>query len=240
MGKNSQSLPTTSTDLDNNHAEGADRVKVWDVPTRCFHWAIVCLVPLSWITAENGLVKWHFWSGSLLLTLLIFRLLWGVVGSTTARFSRFVTRPRIAIGYLKSLMKGVEKLSYPGHNPAGGWMVVALITVLGLQVLTGLFANDDVHFIAPLAVLISKELSDRMTELHAVLFDVIVLLVWVHVVAVGFYFFVKCENLINPMFNGHKDASDVPSGLNLHFTHPLVALLLWALSAAVVLWIVLP
>jgi cytochrome b len=238
MEKISKSLPMRSADLDNNKADSGDPIRVWDVPTRCFHWTMVCLVCLSWITADSGLIRWHLWSGSLLLTLPIFRIVWGVVGSTTARFRHFVRRPRYAFGYLKSLTSGVEALPYPGHNPAGGWMVIALIAVLGLQVLTGLCANDDVHFNGPLALLISNAWSDQLTQLHSMLFDVILLLVWLHVVAVGFYFFVKGENLIRPMFTGRKDASHMPTGLTLRFTHPLIALLLWGLSAAVVLWIV--
>jgi cytochrome b561 len=101
-----------------------------------------------------------------------------------------------------------------------------------------LFANDDVHFNAPLATLISKEMSDHLTELHATLFNVILLLAWVHIVAVGFYLFVKGENLIQPMFTGKKHSTQVPFGLTLRFTHPLVALLLLALSAAIVWWLV--
>jgi cytochrome b len=163
MGMIFRFLPMASADLNSNETVGTGSVRVWDAPTRCFHWAIVCLITISWITAETSLIKLHLWSGSLLLTLLIFRIAWGLVGSTTARFRHFVTRPRTAIGYLKSLMQGVEKLSYLGHNPAGGWMVVVLIMVLGLQVATGLFANDDVHFIGPLASMISKEMSDRLT-----------------------------------------------------------------------------
>jgi cytochrome b len=233
-----RTLPMASADLNSNETVCTGSVRVWDAPTRCFHWAIVCLIAISWITAETGLIKLHLWSGSLLLTLLIFRVAWGLVGSTTARFRHFVTRPRTAIGYLKSLMQGVEKLSYPGHNPAGGWMVVVLIMVLGLQVATGLFANDDVHFNGPLASMISKEMSDRLTELHGTLFNFILLLVWIHVVAVCFYLFVKGENLIGPMFTGKKNSAHVPSGLNLRFTNPLFALLLWALSVGIVWWIV--
>jgi cytochrome b len=103
-----------------------------------------------------------------------------------------------------------------------------------------LFANDDIHFNAPLATLISKEMSDRLTQLHGTLFNVILLMIWIHVVAVCFYLFVKSENLIKQMFTGDKDTVHVPSGSNLRFTHPIVALLLWALSAGIVWWIVRP
>lgn len=234
------SPPMPNTDLQDSAGRSPTKARVWDLPTRLFHWGTVCLVALSWITAENGLMSWHLWSGTALLTLLIFRLAWGVIGSTTARFSHFVTHPQIVIGYIKSLMRGIENLSYPGHNPAGGWMVVALIVILSLQASTGLFANDGVHFNGPLAMLVGGETSDRLTELHGILFKIILTLVWCHVVAVGFYMLVKGENLVQPMFTGEKDAAKLPGGQNLRFIHPLVALAVWALVAGFVWWMVRP
>jgi cytochrome b len=118
--------------------------------------------------------------------------------------------------------------------------VVALLTLLCFQACTGLFANDDVHFNAPLAMLISKDSSDRVTELHAALFNVLMLLVWMHVVAVGFYLFVKGENLIKPMLTGNKDAARVPGEVKLRFGRISLALLLWTLSAGLALWISRP
>lgn len=211
----------------------APNVRVWDLATRLFHWSVVFLTVFSWYTADIGLMKLHLWSGSILLTLLLFRIAWGIVGSTTARFSDFVAGPGSVIGYIVMLAKGHKPL-HAGHNPAGGWMVVVLMTVLLTQVSLGFFANDDIRFNAPLSTFISKELSDRLTSLHGTLFNLILLLVWVHVVAVGFYLFVKGENLVKAMISGKKLRAHVPPDANLRFTRPWIAMLLFALSAGVV------
>lgn len=219
---------------------GADsHVKVWDFPTRVFHWTVVSLVLTSWITADQGFMKLHLWSGSILLVALIFRIAWGVIGSTTARFIDFIAPPRRVWSYLRALVTP-DKPLYAGHNPAGGWMVVALVTLLSLQIATGLFANDGLKFNAPFATLVDSELSDRLTQLHGELFNFILLLVYFHVVAVFFYFWVKGENLIGPMLHGKKHRAHVPPDLNLRFTRSVIALALLTLSAGLVWWILRP
>jgi len=211
----------------------AVREKVWDTPVRLFHWTIAGLVATSWFTAEQGLLKIHLWSGLTLLTLLLFRVVWGLVGSTTARFGNFLHPPATVLGYLKSLRSGNKRL-YAGHNPAGGWMVMTLIAALLTQVATGLFANDGLHFNGPLAIWVSTDTSDRLTALHGDLFNVLLLLVWLHLVAVFFYWLVKGENLIVPMITGHKSGNHVPPGLRLRFVHTAVAfLILVAIAGAV-------
>ena len=97
-------------------------MRVWDLPTRVFHWAVVGLVTVSWVSVNNGFMRLHLASGLGLMTLLLSRLAWGIVGSTTARFTDFVTGPRRVIGYLKSLATG-DSPHFVGHNPAGGWML---------------------------------------------------------------------------------------------------------------------
>ena len=220
-----------------NERTAIAHVQVWDVPIRIFHWAAVGLVGTSWVTAEMGLVRVHLWSGSVLLALILFRIAWGFVGSTTARFGEFIGHPRQVIAYIRALLRG-DKPLHAGHNPAGGWMVVALLTMLTVQAVTGLFSNDDIHFNGPLSMLVSKDVSDRLTDLHGSLFNVILLLVWVHVVAVFFYRFVKGEDLIVPMVTGTKPVASVPSGVTLRFARVSLALLLLLASAAVVWWIV--
>jgi len=212
-------------------------VRVWDLPTRLFHWSIVALVFVSWLSADQGLMTIHLWSGSALLALLLFRIGWGVVGSTTSRFRDFLHPPRKVAGYLKA-MAGGEKPLHAGHNPAGGLMVVALIAILLAQALTGLFANDGLHFSGPFANWVSEETSVQATTIHGAIFNVLLLLIWCHVVAVGFYLFVKGDNLVRPMFTGKKPHSHVPAGLTLNFTRLYVALLLLVLTAGIVVWIV--
>ena len=213
-------------------------IRVWDVPTRLFHWSIVLLIFASWLSADQGLMTVHLWSGSTLLALLLFRIAWGLVGSSTSRFRDFIHPPRKIVGYLRA-MAGGEKPLYAGHNPAGGLMVAILIAVLLAQALTGLFANDGMHFSGPFANWISEEMSARLTNIHGMIFNVIVLLIWCHIVAVGFYLFVKGDNLVAPMFTGKKPHTHVPAGLRITFTRLHIALLLLILAAGAVAWIII-
>src|SRR5262245_48874650 len=113
--------------------EPETRVRVWDIPIRLFHWSVVVLLCVSWFSADRGFMRVHLVSGLTLLALLLFRIAWGLVGSTTARFSNFLHPPRRVALYLKDLVRG-GKIFHAGHNPAGGWMVLALISVLLAQV----------------------------------------------------------------------------------------------------------
>lgn len=213
------------------------RIAVWDVPVRIFHWTIVGLITTSWVAADQGFMRVHLWSGSALLALLLFRLAWGIFGSTTARFSDFVRSPRAVFGYLRALA-GADKPRYAGHNPAGGWMVVSLLGILGAQVATGLFANDGLKFMGPLALHVTADTSDRLTTLHGWLFNILLLLIYLHVVAVFFYLFVHRENLIAPMLTGKKLRHHVPEGRELRFTRTFLAWVLFVLSAGIAWWVV--
>lgn len=212
------------------------RVRVWDLPVRLFHWSIVVLIAVSWVAADQGFMRVHLWSGSALLALLLFRLAWGVFGSTTARFGDFVRSPRAVFGYLRAL-GGAQKVLHAGHNPAGGWMVVALLAILCAQVATGLFANDGLKFMGPLALHVTADTSDRLTTLHGWLFNILLLLVYLHIVAVFFYLFVKRENLVTPMLTGRKFDHQVPHGLTLRFTRGWLAWTLFLVSAGTAFWL---
>lgn len=213
-------------------------VHVWDIPTRLFHWSVVLLLCTSWFSADQGYMRIHLVSGLTLLALLLFRIAWGLVGSTTARFSNFLHPPRRVASYLKSLAGG-ERIFHAGHNPAGGLMVLALIAVLLAQVATGLLANDGVQFHGPLALLVSEDVSIQLTRIHGLIFDLILILVWCHVVAVGFYLLVKGDNLVWPMITGKKSPAQLPAELNIVFTRLYIALLLLAVSAGVAAWIMI-
>src|ERR1700759_3269916 len=211
-------------------------VLVWDLPIRLFHWCMVALVFAAWLSADRGWMTIHLGSGLTLLALLLFRLVWGLFGSTTARFSDFLHPPRRVFGYLRGLKSG-DRLLYAGHNPAGGLMVMAMILVLLAQALTGLFANDGLHFNGPLALLLPSETSDSITSIHRLIFDAILVLIWCHIVAVGFYLLVKRDNLVLPMLTGRKPHSHLPRDVNLAFTRLTIALLLFFLSAGIAAWI---
>jgi cytochrome b len=190
------------------------RVRVWDIPTRLFHWLIVVLFAISWWTAETDRLDWHILSGYGILTLVLFRIYWGIAGSGTARFAAFVKRPGIVIDYAKHLF---ERSGPPalGHNPMGGWSVVALIFLLLLQVALGLFATDlDGINAGPLDTLVSFKTGRWFSHQHGRVFNILLALSALHVAAILFYWAYKRENLIAAMISGVKR---VPAHRPLHF-----------------------
>ncbi len=184
-----------------------NKVLVWDLPLRLFHWLLVLLVITSVVSVEIGgnAMQIHMLSGYTILTLVLFRILWGFLGSTHARFASFVRGPAAVIAYLGALRRK-DASGHLGHNPAGAWSVVLMLAVLLVQASTGLFSNDDIDTEGPLANLVSKALSDRITSVHHFNSTVLYVLIGLHLSAVAYYFFYKRENLIKPMFTGFKEA----------------------------------
>ena len=176
---------------------------VWDLPVRLFHWLLVLLIGFSWLSGEMEWMDWHFYSGYAVLALILFRILWGFVGSTHARFGDFLYGPAALFDYLRSLPSRTAK-KFAGHNPLGGISVVLILLCVLLQASTGLFANDDVLYEGPLYKHVSKELSDFMTTVHKWNFEVLLVLAGVHIAAILYYLFWKSENLVKPMLNGLK------------------------------------
>lgn len=187
-------------------------IKVWDAPTRLFHWSLVLLFAGMWFSGKQGgdWLHYHIWCGEAIAVLLLFRLIWGVLGSETARFSQFVKGPATIRLYLRGELP--EPL---GHNPLGGLMVLALLAVLLLQVGSGLFASDvdSYTFDGPLAKLISSGLSESITGFHKLLFNGILLLAAIHVTAIVAYRLLKKQNLVRPMLTGYKPLSGEPPQL---------------------------
>ena len=176
------------------------KIAIWDLPTRLFHWTLVALIAFSWWTAEAHYDDLHLYSGFAVLSLLLFRILWGLVGSSTARFANFVRGPSGVSGYLKGSWRGI------GHNPLGALSVIALIGLVALQVGLGLFASDEDGLMqGPLAHLVSMDTSEAAVELHEELFDVLLLFIGLHVAAV-LYYFLRGKNLVGPMFSGRGTA----------------------------------
>lgn len=170
---------------------------IWDLPTRLFHWALAGLIAFSWWSAEEHLTDLHVWSGIAILTLLVFRLLWGLFGSSTARFASFVRGPRSVFGYLRGEWRGI------GHSPLGALSVVALLALTGVQVGLGLFSTDEDGLVSgPLAHLVSLDASDDIRDLHEDFFDVLLAFIGLHIAAVLFYRFVRGQKLIGPMITG--------------------------------------
>jgi cytochrome b len=187
------------------HAAGG-RVRVWDLPTRLFHWLLAALVTCSVVTAKLGglWLDWHMRSGYAILALLVFRLLWGVAGSRHARLVHFVRGPRIVLAYLR----GRHLHDGAGHNPLGALSVVAMIAVLLLQASTGLFTNDGSFTEGPLAKLVSSATGERLSTIHRWGELAIYALVGLHLAAVFFYLAVKRDNLIGPMITGDRPGID--------------------------------
>jgi cytochrome b len=176
------------------------KIAIWDLPTRLFHWTLAALIAFSWWTAEEHLDDLHLYSGYTILSLLLFRILWGFVGSSTARFANFVSGPRAVFGYLLGSWRGI------GHNPLGALSVVALLGLVALQVGLGLIGSDEDGLMqGPLAHLVSADTSEEAIDLHDDLFDVLLVFIALHVAAVLFYF-LRGKNLLGPMFSGHGKA----------------------------------
>lgn len=178
----------------------AMKVKVWDLPLRLFHWSLVLAVGAAIVTGEIGgeWADWHGRAGLTVLGLTVFRLLWGFVGSTHARFASFFPTPGRILAYVKGTWRGV------GHNPLGALSVFALLAIVAAQVGTGLLANDDIAFEGPLVQFVDKDFSDRMTGWHARIFWGLAALIGLHVASILFYALVKKHNLVLPMLTGNQ------------------------------------
>ena len=181
-------------------------ILVWDLPTRLFHWLLVILLAASFVTAKVGgnAMQYHEWSGSIIVVLLVFRTCWGFVGSQPSRFRDFVKGPAEVWRYATALLAKGSSLRHLGHNPLGGWSVLAILLLLFLQTCLGLFANDDIFTEGPLYLWVSKPMSDRLTKIHRLNQYAIMGLVAVHLMAVAFHFIIKRENLLKPMITGIK------------------------------------
>lgn len=180
-------------------------IMVWDLPTRFFHWLLLALVISSFVTGKVGgnLMLYHVWSGEAILTLLLFRVVWGFIGSAPSRFRAFLASPTTVMRYALNLLRP-DTPHYIGHNPLGGWSVMAMLLALFLQAGTGLFADDKIATTGPLYKWVSSAASDRLTSIHRLNQKVIMVLVAVHVAAVLFHLIYKSENLVTPMITGIK------------------------------------
>lgn len=177
------------------------RVRIWDLPTRLFHWVLALLVAAAFVTESIGgnAMVWHGRVGQAILALVTFRVVWGFVGSTYARFATFVRGPAAIKAYLEGRWRGL------GHNPLGALSVLALLACLLAQAVTGLFANDDIAFQGPLADLVSSDASNALTYVHKKLEKLLWLLLAAHIGAIAFYVRVKKDNLVRPMITGDRD-----------------------------------
>ncbi len=212
---------------------GTARVAVWDLPTRLFHWTLAALIGFSWWTAEEEKLELHMYSGYAVLTLLLFRLLWGLFGSSTARFRNFVKGPAAVLGYVRD-MRGWRAI---GHSPLGALSVVALLGPTLLQVATGLInADNDGLYEGPLALSVSTDVVDAAHDVHELLFNVLLVFIAIHVAAILFYRLFLGKKLVGAMIHGRAvidpDVEPMKPGRGW------VALLCLAAALAITRWII--
>jgi cytochrome b len=176
-------------------------VEIWDLPLRLFHWLLALAIPAAFVTGKYGSSEWAEWHGRIgafVLGLLIFRVLWGFIGTHNARFRNFLPTPARVVQYVRGHWQG------HGHSPLGALAVIALLGLVAAQVGTGLFANDDISFQGPLASTVAKSTSDALSGWHGLVFDVLAILIGVHIAAIAFYYWGRRSNLVRPMVTGKK------------------------------------
>jgi len=212
------------------------KVRVWDLPTRVFHWALVlCIVGLV-ITGNVGgnAMIWHFRMGLTVLTLLLFRLVWGLVGGRWSRFAAFIYSPRSIINFLQG--KGKPEHSV-GHTPMGAGSVFALLAVLLVQVGSGLISDDEIAFAGPLTRFVSSATSNLATNYHKNIGKWIILaLVVLHIAAIMFYLWRK-QNLITPMLHGDKQLAVALPASRDDAASRTAALVIFGICVAFVAWV---
>ena len=204
---------------------------IWDIPIRLFHWLLVLLIAFMWVSGKQGWLEYHMLSGYAILSLLIFRVVWGFVGSDTARFLFFLKSPIEAVRHLLHITKR-EPDTEIGHNAAGGWMVVGMLALLFAQVFTGMSANDDISVEGPLARLVGKDWSDWATSQHHFLFNIVQIVVALHILAIVAYAILKRHDLVRPMITGKKR---MPGAMQApRMMSPILAAIVWGISALLV------
>ncbi len=181
----------------------------WDLATRLFHWALLLALILAWVSQEEDYIDVHIGSGYAVLALVLFRLLWGLVGSVHSRFSDFLRSPAVTWRYWRQ--GGADG---PGHNPAAGWSILLLLVVVLAQAITGLFNSDELIYSGPLFHLLDSHWSDLLGAWHERLFWFLLGLVSLHILAVLYHQLLKRQDILWPMLDGGSDGKGVPrSGL---------------------------
>lgn len=212
------------------------RIRVWDLPLRLFHWALLVCVVGAVVSIEvlDDATDWHARFGYAVATLLIFRIAWGFVGSRHARFLNFVRGPGHILAYLRGKKDADADL---GHNPLGALSVLGLLLVLAIQAGTGLFLTDEILFEAPLFKHVSAATSELLGQVHEINSKLIFLLVGLHIAAILFYRFVKRENLVTPMITGNKVVASDSAAVSASGGAAALGLVIFALASALV-WFV--
>jgi cytochrome b len=183
---------------------------IWDLPLRIFHWLFAITILASWYTSDqdHDLIELHMQLGFLAIGLIVFRLLWGFIGSKHSRFASFLPTPKQLFSYIKNLTNN-KNVTSVGHNPLGSLMVIVMIGLVSLQAVSGLFINDDIFSAGPYYGSVSKEIEQVMMFLHHHTFDYMIAAIALHLIAIFYYVRIKKQSLILPMITGKKLAKDL-------------------------------
>ncbi len=182
-----------------------NRQLIWDVPTRLFHWLLVAALTAQYVTAEwmDSAMQWHFWIGYFVIGLIAFRLVWGLLGPTYARFGNFIAGPVAVWRYIKTL-PDARAPAHAGHNPLGGWFVIIMLGCVALQAVSGLFMTDEVFLDGPYRHVVSEQTQQLMNTLHHTVFDILLGVIGLHIAAIVFYALYKRQSLTSAMLHGKK------------------------------------
>lgn len=212
---------------------------VWDLPVRVFHWSLVAAIVGAFVTNKLGVAyfKYHVWFGYSVLVLVLFRIIWGFVGTHHAKFRNFVCGPFATLRYAVTLLRGRE-IRHTGHNPLGAWMVLGLLVTLGTQAGIGLFSNDEIFNAGPLYGYVSKELSLQLTSLHRHLFYWIIGAVAVHIAAVAAHQLFDKANLVYAMFTGRKSLASAAESGGISSSRTWLAVVLIVALSAGLAWVI--
>ena len=209
---------------------------VWDIPVRLFHWLLVLCLFGQWLTTEvlDDAIDIHFYIGYFTLGLIIFRLIWGFVGTKYAKFNNFISGFMTMLTYLQSVTSKQHTLSI-GHNSVGGLILPAVIILVGLQAISGLFTTDDIVYSGPYYDSANTEIQEWMQWLHHNIFDILLAIIGLHLVAIGWYLAFLKHNLIRPMLDGKKAVTQKEG---IEHSQLIKAILIMCLVAIFVYWLV--
>jgi len=210
------------------------RVRVWDLPTRLFHWLLALAVVGQLATGLSGAMEWHFRIGYLVLALLLFRLVWGFAGGHWSRFAAFVYSPGSLLAYLRG---EAHPLHLVGHTPLGALSVFALLALLALQVASGLVADDEISASGPLTRFVSNATVSLASAWHVFAKWLVLALIVLHVLAVLFYAAVRRQHLVGPMISGDKLLTLQAPASRDNLATRLTALFIFAICLGFAYWI---
>lgn len=213
------------------------RVRVWDLPTRLFHWLLVLCFVGSFVTAKIGgnAMVWHFRFGYVIGALLLFRLLWGVFGGYWSRFTQFALGPKRVLGYVAGTSHPQDDI---GHSPTGAWAVLLMLVLLMAQVATGLLSDDEIAFAGPLTRFVSGAVVGQATGYHKDIGQYVLLgLIALHLLAVAFYIFKLKKPVLAAMLHGDKQLSATTPASHDGVSARVWALVVAALCAGLMAWV---